>query len=116
MNLAKRYSRHLAAQLMRRLQAIHGMPSIQPLGIISGSTRTKTFTMQIGKLLVIENVPIMTCQQCGESYLTAETLHEIARIKLHRQSFAGPVAVAGFSIPPALLSRNIHSNAQQASV
>ena len=39
-------------------------------------------------LLVIENVPIVVCPSCGESYLTAETLHEIERIKLHRRSFA----------------------------
>ncbi len=39
-------------------------------------------------LLVIENVPIISCPHCGESYLTAETLHEIERIKLHRKSFA----------------------------
>ena len=50
-------------------------------------------------LLVIENVPVVTCPHCGESYLTAETLHEIARIKLHRHSFAKPrpVAVASFA-------------------
>ncbi len=50
-------------------------------------------------LLVIENVPIISCPHCGESYLTAETLHEIERIKLHRQSFAQerPVAVAVFA-------------------
>jgi len=67
------------------------------------------------KLLVIENVPIITCQHCYESYLTAETLHEIERIKLHRQSFAitRPVAVAGFSISPALLNSNLYSNVQQ---
>jgi YgiT-type zinc finger domain-containing protein len=33
-------------------------------------------------LLVIENVPVISCPHCGESYLTAETLHEIERIKL----------------------------------
>ncbi|HFE65969.1 MAG TPA: type II toxin-antitoxin system MqsA family antitoxin [Chloroflexi bacterium] len=48
-------------------------------------------------LLVIENVPVISCPHCGESYLTAETLHEIERIKLHRRSFARsrsvPVAV-----------------------
>ncbi len=32
-------------------------------------------------LLVIENVPVISCPHCGESYLTAETLHEIERIK-----------------------------------
>jgi YgiT-type zinc finger domain-containing protein len=37
---------------------------------------------------VIENVPIVTCPHCGESYLEAETLHEIERIKLHKKSFA----------------------------
>ena len=50
-------------------------------------------------LLVIENVPIVSCQHCGESYLTAETLHEIERIKLHQRSFARerPVLVAVFT-------------------
>lgn len=49
-------------------------------------------------LLIIENVPIVVCTACGESYLTAETLHEIARIKLHKNSFAKlrEVAVAEF--------------------
>ena len=37
-------------------------------------------------LFVIENVPIVSCPHCGESYLTAETLHEIERIKLHRRA------------------------------
>ena len=44
-------------------------------------------------LLVIENVPVVSCPHCGESYLTAHTLHEIERIKLHRQSFAEPRSV-----------------------
>ena len=49
-------------------------------------------------LLVIENVPVVSCPHCGESYLTAETLHEIERIKLHRQAMAEarPVPVAVF--------------------
>jgi YgiT-type zinc finger domain-containing protein len=49
-------------------------------------------------LLVIENVPVVSCPHCGESYLTAETFHEIERIKLHRKRFAveRPVEVAQF--------------------
>ena len=49
-------------------------------------------------LLIIENVPVVTCPHCGESYLTAETLHEIERIKLHRKNLAKlrSVAVAEF--------------------
>jgi YgiT-type zinc finger domain-containing protein len=39
-------------------------------------------------LLVIENIPVVRCPDCGESYLTAETLHEIERLKLHRKSLA----------------------------
>jgi YgiT-type zinc finger domain-containing protein len=50
-------------------------------------------------LLVIENVPIISCPHCGESYLTAHTLHEIDRIKRERQQRATtrPVAVAEFA-------------------
>jgi len=49
-------------------------------------------------LLVIEHIPLVSCPHCGASYFTAETLHEIERIKLHRQSVASkrPVAVADF--------------------
>lgn len=51
-----------------------------------------------GKLLVIENVPVVTCSNCGESYLTADTLHEVECIKLQRKQMAHlrPVSVASF--------------------
>ncbi len=69
--------------------------------ICGGEAQIKYVTRSYGKganLLLIENVPVITCLKCGESYLTAETLHEIARIKLHRKSFAKTrkVAVAEF--------------------
>lgn len=50
-------------------------------------------------LFVIENVPVISCPHCGESYLTAETLHELERLKLHRQLLAKerPVPVAIFA-------------------
>ena len=49
-------------------------------------------------LVVIENIPVVSCSHCGESYLTAETLHEIERLKLHRKSLAvkRPVEVVNF--------------------
>ena len=59
-------------------------------------TRIRHVTRSYGKktnLLVIENVPIISCPNCGESYLTAATLHEIERIKSNRQSFAKTRAV-----------------------
>jgi len=53
--------------------------------------RIRRITRTYGKgkdILVVENVPVVTCPPCGESYLEAETLHEIERIKLHKKSFA----------------------------
>jgi YgiT-type zinc finger domain-containing protein len=32
---------------------------------------------------LIENLPVVHCASCGESYLTAATLAEIERIRLH---------------------------------
>jgi YgiT-type zinc finger domain-containing protein len=50
-------------------------------------------------LLVIENIPMISCPDCGESYFTADTLHEIDRIKTNRQSLAKhPVVVASFAV------------------
>ena len=62
----------------------------------------RRITRSYGKndnLLVIENVPIVNCPHCGESYMTAETIHEIERIKIHRKEFAikCPVPVAKFA-------------------
>jgi len=54
---------------------------------------TRRVTRSYGKhkkLLVIENVPVVSCSRCGESYITA---------KLNRQSFATkrPISVANFT-------------------
>ena len=50
-------------------------------------------------MLLIENIPIASCPHCGESYLTAETLQAIERIKLHRKNLAmkRPVEVVSFT-------------------
>lgn len=52
-------------------------------------------------LLVIEDIPLWTCPHCGESYFTAQTLHEIERLKVLRKSVAinRPVPVATFQTP-----------------
>lgn len=69
--------------------------------ICGSETQIKFITRSYGKganLLLIENVPVISCLKCGETFLTAETLHEIERIKLHRKTFAKPrkIAVADF--------------------
>ena len=62
-------------------------------------------------LLVIESVPVVVCPHCGESYLTAETLHALERIKSHRRKLAAsrPVAVASFVRRPASEQRGLTS-------
>jgi hypothetical protein len=43
-------------------------------------------------------VPVVSCPRCGESYLTADTLHQIHLIRQQRAARAPqrPVAVARF--------------------
>ena len=69
----------------------------------SEGAHIRRITRSYGKgsqLLVIENVPSISCSQCGESYLTADTMHELQRIKLHRKDFAieRPVPVAEYAL------------------
>jgi len=37
---------------------------------------------------LIENVPVISCSSCRESYVTAATLHEIERIRQHWRELA----------------------------
>ena len=49
---------------------------------------TKHVTRTFGKgsaILVIENVPMISCPHCGQSYFTADTLQELERLKLHKK-------------------------------
>ena len=63
-------------------------------------------TRSFGKganLLVIESIPMWSCPSCGESYFTAQTMHERDRIKALRKSVAKPrsVPVASFAAAEA---------------
>ena len=67
----------------------------------SAELHHKVVTRSFGKgekLLVIENIPSITCSNCGESYFTANTMHEVERVKAHRRSLAvkRPVEVAAY--------------------
>ena len=66
------------------------------------TARTRHVTRSYGKgasILVIENVPGIGCSSCGQSYLDAETLHAIERIKSNRKKLAArrPLAVAEYA-------------------
>jgi YgiT-type zinc finger domain-containing protein len=68
----------------------------------SDKVHLKYVTRVFGKgvdLLVIEGIPMWSCPNWGESYFTAQTMHELERIKALRKSVAMPrnVAVAAFA-------------------
>ena len=54
-------------------------------------------------LLVVEAIPMWSCSNCGESYFSAQTMHEIERIKALRKSVAvkRSVPVAAFEAASA---------------
>lgn len=65
------------------------------------SARLRHVTRSYGKgdnLLVVQNVLVVSCSACGESYLTAETMPALERLKRERATRAvkKPVAVADF--------------------
>jgi YgiT-type zinc finger domain-containing protein len=45
-------------------------------------------------LLVIENIPVITCHHCGESYLEPDTIRAIERVKRNKKRLAKPRPVA----------------------
>ena len=52
--------------------------------------RVRRMTRACGRgraAFLIEGVPVMSCPHCGESYLTAETLQGIERIRTHWRRF-----------------------------
>ena len=62
----------------------------------SDRVQLKYVTRSYGKgegLLVIESIPMWSCPSCGESYFSAQTMHEVERIKALRKSVAKSRAV-----------------------
>ena len=50
-------------------------------------------------ILVVENVPVISCPHCGESYLTIETVRELERLKRQGRKHAAKreVGVVSFA-------------------
>ncbi len=69
-------------------------------GCTEAKTRYTSRTYGKGEdLLVIENVPVISCPSCGTSYLTSFTLKEIDRIKRNRKKMAIAKSVEVASFP-----------------
>jgi YgiT-type zinc finger domain-containing protein len=50
------------------------------------SAKVRRLMQTVGKgnsSFLVRNVPVVSCSSCGESYLTAETLRELERMRLH---------------------------------
>ncbi len=62
---------------------------------------TRSYGRGAGEFL-IRNIPTISCPHCGETYLTALTLHELERIKTNhrRLTVKRRVAVADFPRVP----------------
>ena len=66
----------------------------------------KRVTKSFGRgpsLVVIENIPVLSCSSCHESYITADTAREIDRIRKNRVTVgkAKRVLVASFEMSTA---------------
>ncbi|MBA3507562.1 MAG: YgiT-type zinc finger protein [Betaproteobacteria bacterium] len=79
-------------------------PSTSPDDLCASCSRPGVLLRRVSRsfghgrsLLVIEGVPMWSCPHCAASYFTAQTMHEIERIKALRKSVAVdrqvPVAV-----------------------
>ncbi len=54
-----------------------------------GEAKIKHVSRSYGKgagMVVIDQIPVVVCPNCGESYMTAETMYEVQRLKLHKRS------------------------------
>ena len=59
---------------------------------------TRTFGKSPNRV-VIEDIPLICCSKCGEAYFTAETMHEIERVRAHRKSFGTAQVVTVAQLP-----------------
>jgi YgiT-type zinc finger domain-containing protein len=50
---------------------------------------------------IIRNVPVYSCPHCGESYLTADTMYELERLKLHHDVLIEQKCIGVIDFVPA---------------
>ena len=51
------------------------------------------------KMILVDNVPVVACKNCGENYMTGETMHRLddIRLKHKKQNAERKIAVAEFA-------------------
>lgn len=68
----------------------------------AANARERKISRTYGKgssLLVIENISVLSCPKCGESYFLPETLRAIERIKRNRKQLARPRPISVARMP-----------------
>lgn len=38
------------------------------------------------KMILVDNVPVIACRNCGESYMTGKTIHSLDKMRLEQKS------------------------------
>jgi YgiT-type zinc finger domain-containing protein len=61
---------------------------------------TRSYGRGVGEFL-IRNIPTISCPHCGETYLTARTLHELERIKTDHKNLTVERRIAVVEFPRA---------------
>ncbi len=51
------------------------------------------------RMMLVDNVPVISCKNCGESYMTSDTMHKLdeIRVKQKEKSIKRKIAVAEFA-------------------
>lgn len=76
-------------------------PKRKPCDFCDGSLEGRTVTVdwrRRGRLLVIENVPALVCNRCGERYYAATVMREMEQLARRRARRTIKVPVAKFPV------------------
>jgi YgiT-type zinc finger domain-containing protein len=38
------------------------------------------------KMILVDNVPVIACRNCGENYMTSETMHRLDKIRMNQKA------------------------------
>jgi YgiT-type zinc finger domain-containing protein len=48
------------------------------------------------QMMLVDNVPVIACKNCGESYMTSTTMHKLDDIRIKQKLTERKIAVAEF--------------------
>lgn len=48
------------------------------------------------KMALVDSVPVIACKNCGESYMTSETMHKLDKLRTNEKEAIRKIGVAEF--------------------